>query len=493
MVSSSTTDIHRLTNISMSHPNTLQRSRSTSKSIQQPLEEKTSNSRMESIRRALTTSRRKDSKAHHLRDHRSFSLHEATKPPLYISLPNIEQLNHTTPPLSPPTANQPTYAISNPLPELSQHQDSIIRHIAIICMESHLIEDDFVLDDLLAVLDTKKSSSSMATTFWGKLKTHILTPTTESSAPVSLPSPTASEKKIGVSLSNLSSGSLNPLPISQPYKRASEHALFEKWKSMCPSIAPCFSSNSLAPHFLRDCVLAMIQQDLNTEGIFRKNGNIRGLKEMCETLDSQPNREDWTDFFGELPIIQLAAFIKRFLRELPEPLLTYKLYKLFLMSNKANSQIESLTIIHYAICLLPKANRDILFLLLSLLNWVSRYSETNKMDIGNLARVIAPNIMYEPRKQTTYDIGDVSLYHGCIKVVSVMIQHYDKLMKIPTEFNVILEHPKLAEYLFTNGADLASSKHFLRAFNGLLKLKKEIMSSNHVIFPPSPSISPKYH
>ncbi|KAI7901552.1 Rho GTPase activation protein [Cokeromyces recurvatus] len=414
---------------------------------------------MESIRRALTTSRRKDPKQNQLqsaayREHRSFSLQDTSKPLLHISLPNIEQLNHTTPPLSPPTT-QHTYHLPNALPELTQQQDHLIRHIAIIFMDSYPIEDE----DLLALLDIHKKSSTTTTTttaasLWGKLKTHILTPTTEPiHAP--LPSPTTSEKKIGVSLSNLS--------------HVPENALFEKWRSLCPSIVTCFSSNSLVPHFLRDCILAMIQQDLNTEGIFRKNGNIRRLKEMCETLDSQPNREDWTDFFNKQPVVQLAAFIKRYLRELPEPLLTYKLYKLFLMSNKAANLTESLSMLHYSICLLPKPNRDILLLLLSLLNWVARHAETNKMDFGNLARVISPNILYESKKQTGYDISDV-----------------------PNEFNLFLEHPTLTECLSTNNIDLISTRQFTRSFNNLLKVKKEIMTSNHFTLPPSPSISSKY-
>ena len=70
--------------------------------------------------------------------------------------------------------------------------------------------------------------------------------------------------------------------------------------------------------------------DLSTEGIFRKNGNIRELKEMCEMVNMG---QDYTQrLFHETAPIQLAALLKRFVRDLPEPLLTFKLYKLFLTS-----------------------------------------------------------------------------------------------------------------------------------------------------------------
>ncbi|CAO0793612.1 unnamed protein product [Mucor circinelloides] len=386
-------------------------------------------SRMQTFKRALTTtSRRKNSSA---------SSTNIAKP-LYISLPDVEQLHqyHATPPLSPPTTHATTAAaatttttttttlnaIVTTLPELTLKQDCIIRHIAILHVESH-VDDSVLMDDLLNVLS--KKSASPAASLWGKLKTHILTPTMEyPSQQQQLPSPTV-EKKIGVSLCNLSHGSL---------KAKASLDSFERWKAKCPLIETCFSPNSLVPDFLKDCILALIDQDITTEGIFRKSGNIRGLKDMCETLDSQPNRHNWIDFFQEQSNVQLAAFIKRFLRELPEPLLTWKLHKLFIMSSKATTLIGALNIIHYAICILPKPNRDILLTVLALLNWIAQHSGENKMDFENLARVMAPNILYtnqeKEKKQQSYDLKDISTCHGEIWVISTMIQHYEKFFKV---------------------------------------------------------------
>ena len=68
--------------------------------------------------------------------------------------------------------------------------------------------------------------------------------------------------------------------------------------------------------------------DVSVEGIFRKNGNIRRLKELSEEIDRNPAQ---VNLANETPV-QIAALLKKFLRELPEPLLTYKLYKLFVVS-----------------------------------------------------------------------------------------------------------------------------------------------------------------
>lgn len=80
------------------------------------------------------------------------------------------------------------------------------------------------------------------------------------------------------------------------------------------------------PSFIDDSISAMKQMDMSVEGIFRKNGNIRRLRELSEEIDRNPNS---VQFLNETPI-QVAALIKKFLRELPDPLLTYRLHRLFI-------------------------------------------------------------------------------------------------------------------------------------------------------------------
>jgi hypothetical protein len=64
---------------------------------------------------------------------------------------------------------------------------------------------------------------------------------------------------------------------------------------------------------------------MSVEGVFRKNGNIRRLKELSEMID---NRYDEVDMSKENPV-QIAALLKKFLREMPDPLMTFKLHRLF--------------------------------------------------------------------------------------------------------------------------------------------------------------------
>lgn len=65
---------------------------------------------------------------------------------------------------------------------------------------------------------------------------------------------------------------------------------------------------------------------MSVEGVFRKNGNIRRLRDLTEELDKDPQSVNLVD---DNPV-QLAALLKKFLRELPDPLLTFKMHQLFI-------------------------------------------------------------------------------------------------------------------------------------------------------------------
>ena len=67
---------------------------------------------------------------------------------------------------------------------------------------------------------------------------------------------------------------------------------------------------------------------MSVEGIFRKNGNIRKLKDLKDSIDRDASA---VDLSTDSPV-QLAALLKMFLRELPDPLLTFKLHRLCIAS-----------------------------------------------------------------------------------------------------------------------------------------------------------------
>lgn len=72
---------------------------------------------------------------------------------------------------------------------------------------------------------------------------------------------------------------------------------------------------------------------MSVEGIFRLNGHIRRLKDLAEALDRDPESVDLAQYSP----VQLAALLKKFLRDLPDPLLTFKLHRLLIATQSTSS------------------------------------------------------------------------------------------------------------------------------------------------------------
>lgn len=189
---------------------------------------------------------------------------------------------------------------------------------------------------------------------------------------------------------------------------------------------------------------------MSVEGIFRKNGNIRRLKQVSEQLDKNPNDVD----FSSDNAIQIAALLKKWLRELPDPLLTYRLHKLFICAQRkcihpcgkgggyenqqsnlssslgVDNPVAKKRILHLACCMLPRCNRDAMEVLFLFLRWVALFSHVttdtgSRMDIPNLARVIAPNILLTAHKDPLKDESFLA-----INSVEMLLESYEEFCMV---------------------------------------------------------------
>ncbi|KAI9020084.1 hypothetical protein CLU79DRAFT_231601 [Phycomyces nitens] len=333
--------------------------------------------------------------------------------------------------------------VSKPPSPLSSlvNQDKFIRDWA--TGQLHLL--GWSSEILGALLEAKKPS------LWGKLKTHMRVGTLKPPADSSL-LPT-----FGVPLESISSDPLVHLGTFP-----------------LPGLRAAFDSRSRIPNCVQQCILAMLSKDLSIEGIFRKNGNIRQLKIMHDAIDAGQDT-DSTFYTNESPV-QLAALLKRFLRELPEPLMTHRLYSLFMSSMTTPEDTQNF--LHLACCLLPKPNRDLLFLLLALLSWTTTFKALNRMDSYNLACVVAPNILYYTSKDLNSTLQSYS-QEDEIQVVRLLIEHQDQLCMIPSGLRQELEQ------ILPISQD-TSSKHFLKTYNQVMQLSRASESTPTLPTPPLP-------
>ncbi|XP_043562163.1 rho GTPase-activating protein 1 isoform X1 [Chiloscyllium plagiosum] len=128
---------------------------------------------------------------------------------------------------------------------------------------------------------------------------------------------------------------------------------------------------------------------LNKEGIFRRSANMYLVKEVLEKY----NNGVLVDFETYNDVHLAAVMLKTFLRELPEPLLTYNLYNKVVSLGKVpqNKQIEAIV---EMIQFLPEDNYTVLHYLVEFLGEIADNSDLNKMTASNLALVFGPALLW---------------------------------------------------------------------------------------------------
>uniref|UniRef100_A0AAQ5ZNW5 Rac GTPase activating protein 1 n=1 Tax=Amphiprion ocellaris TaxID=80972 RepID=A0AAQ5ZNW5_AMPOC len=128
----------------------------------------------------------------------------------------------------------------------------------------------------------------------------------------------------------------------------------------------------------------------NTEvGLYRVSGQERMVKELKEKLirgKTLPPLNKVED------INVITGVLKDFLRNLPEPLLTFHLNKAFMEAAEIQDDGNSLAMLYQTVSELPQPNRDTLACLMIHLQKVSQSVDT-KMDVNNLARVFGPTLV----------------------------------------------------------------------------------------------------
>ncbi len=318
--------------------------------------------------------------------------------------------------------------------ELSALEYFIVRHVAVIAMQP-MLEGHFTMEELLNLIETRKP------TFWNKM---------------------------GKAFKN------------DGKKGGKKKGVFGVPLEVIIDRDGADSTDGIGPGALRipaivdDAVTTMRKMDLSVEGVFRKNGNIKRLNDTMATIDKDGC--DAVDFSKE-NVVQVAALLKKYLRELPDPLLTFKLHRLFIASQKIQDEDKRRRVLHLTCCLLPKAHRDCLEILCSFFNWVASFHQVDeesgsKMDTHNLATVIAPNILFTNAKTPVDDnFLAIEVVHTLIECNEQMCEvsllllkvRYDaNVLKVPEDLQSILSD----QSLFSNPSDI-TTKEILKRYGDI--------------------------
>ncbi|KAF7706039.1 hypothetical protein HF521_019293 [Silurus meridionalis] len=175
-------------------------------------------------------------------------------------------------------------------------------------------------------------------------------------------------------------------------------------------------------------LLAHVEMNgLYTEGIYRKSGSTLKAKELHQLLNTSPQSTNLDNY----QIHTVTGLIKSWLRELPEPLMTFNLYNDFLYAADMPENSEKLRSIYRKLEELPAPNFSTLERLVFHLVKVAKEEDHNRMSANALAIVFAPCVLRCPDvSDPLLIIKDLPKTTLCLEVLILeQMKKFDEKMK----------------------------------------------------------------
>uniref|UniRef100_A0A8D0ECA2 Rho GTPase-activating protein 44 n=1 Tax=Salvator merianae TaxID=96440 RepID=A0A8D0ECA2_SALMN len=179
------------------------------------------------------------------------------------------------------------------------------------------------------------------------------------------------------------------------------------------------------------CVTMLLECGMQEEGLFRVAPSASKLKKLKAALDCCV--VDVQEYSADPHAI--AGALKSYLRELPEPLMTFELYEEWIQASNIQDQDKRLQALWNALEKLPKANYNNLRYLIKFLANLTEYQDANKMTPSNIAIVLGPNLLWpQTEGNITEMMATVSLQ--IVAIIEPLIQHADWFFPGDIEFNL---------------------------------------------------------
>ncbi|XP_072853064.2 rho GTPase-activating protein 40 isoform X2 [Pogona vitticeps] len=189
--------------------------------------------------------------------------------------------------------------------------------------------------------------------------------------------------------------------------------------------------NTRIPLILQALLSCLEKKGLETEGILRVSGSQSRIKSLEQKLEN----EFYTGFFhwDEVHQNDVSGLLKRFIRELPTPLLTAEYLPAFSAVQNIPDTKQRLQALNLLILILPEPNRNTLKALLEFLRLVVSRERRNKMNLWNVSTVIAPNLfMHKGLPNKIPEGKEKQLAEGAADIVQMMIHYQDLLWTVPS-------------------------------------------------------------
>ncbi|POY73436.1 hypothetical protein BMF94_3774 [Rhodotorula taiwanensis] len=156
------------------------------------------------------------------------------------------------------------------------------------------------------------------------------------------------------------------------------------------------------PRVLEKCAEAIELFGLESKGIYRLSGTTSRVQRLKAALDHDTEAVDLLSEDNLSDINDIAAVLKLWFRELPEPLLTWELYHAFIDAARIENDRLRHIRLHERINELPDPNYATLKFLMGHLDKIAQHDAVNQMSRSNLAIVFGPNLLGAPPPQLAH-------------------------------------------------------------------------------------------
>ncbi|XP_050163297.1 rho GTPase-activating protein 29 isoform X6 [Myiozetetes cayanensis] len=203
------------------------------------------------------------------------------------------------------------------------------------------------------------------------------------------------------------------------------------------------------PFIIKKCTSEIESRALNVKGIYRVNGAKLRVEKLCQAFE---NGKDLVEL-SELYAHDISNVLKLYLRQLPEPLILFRLYNEFIglakESQNVNEELDAKASPRskkrQSICIelnriiikikdllkqLPVPNYNTLQYLIGHLHRVMEQSDENKMSASNLGIIFGPTLIRPRQTDATVSLSSLEDYPYQARVVELLITYYEKIFDV---------------------------------------------------------------
>lgn len=189
------------------------------------------------------------------------------------------------------------------------------------------------------------------------------------------------------------------------------------------------------------CVCCLLEKGLYEEGLLRVGCAGSKLRRFRSAIDANVIVPPFPAEYQDVHVI--ASVLKSYLRDLPDPLLTYQLYNEFVSAAQRPTEDKRKKAILNAVNQLPTGHYLNLRYLTKFLSILAAKHQHNKMSSQNIAIVMSPNLLWPPDSIETDYVQKVNSAAAINTIVELLVSDWSFFFEGEIEFYMTMTRDEL--------------------------------------------------